>query len=88
MNWVFGKVFKSEIGVEYGVIWKVKELFFEVLFILNVFVEDDCGNYFVLFNEVVCFWDYEIGENYFFFGLVNDFVFRCFVLEEVELEFG
>tara|TARA_B100001063_G_scaffold246635_1_gene286680 strand:- start:2371 stop:2700 length:330 start_codon:yes stop_codon:yes gene_type:complete len=88
MNRAFGKVFKSETGVEYGVIRKAKEPFPEVLSTSNVLAEDDCGNYFVLLNEAVCFWDHETGENHFLSGSVNDFVSRCSAPEEVELELG
>ena len=88
MNRAFGKVFKSETGVEYGVIRKAKEPFPEVLSTSNVLAEADCGNYFVLLNEAVCFWDHETGENHFLSGSVNDFVSRCSAPEEVELELG
>lgn len=87
MNRVFGKVFKSENGLEYGVIRKAKLPFTEVLSTLNVLADDDCGNYFVLLNEAVCFWDHETGDNEVLFESVDDFVSRC-SSPEVELEPG
>ncbi|UXK09530.1 SMI1/KNR4 family protein [Shewanella putrefaciens] len=86
MNRAFGKIFKSETGVEYGVIRKAKEPFPEVLSTSNVLAEDDCGNYFILSNEAVCFWDHETGENAFLSKSVDDFVSMCSAPEEAELE--
>lgn len=73
MNRALGKVFKSETGVEYGVIRNAKEPFPEVLSTSNVLAEDDCGNHFVLLNEAVCFWDHETGDYEFVSESVNDF---------------
>lgn len=88
MNRAFGKVFKSETGVEYGVIRKAREPFPESLVTSNVLAEDDCGNYFVLLNEAVCFWDHETGESAVLSDSISDFVSRCSAAEEVELETG
>jgi len=88
MNRAFGKVFKSETGVEYGVIRKAKEPFPEVLSTLNVLAEDDCGNYFVLLNGCVFFWDHETEESEVLSDSISDFVSRCSAAEEVELEPG
>jgi hypothetical protein len=88
MNRAFGKVFKSENGVEYGIIRKAELPFPKDLSTSNVFAEDDCGNYFVLLNEAVYFWDHETGENEILSGSVNDFVSGCSFPEEVELELG
>ncbi|MCU4676572.1 SMI1/KNR4 family protein [Catenovulum sp. 2E275] len=88
MNRAFGKVFKSENGVEYGIIRKGNLPFPKVLSNSNVLAEDDCGNYFVLLNEAVCFWDHETGESKILSGSVNDFVSRCSSPKEVELEPG
>ena len=88
MNRAFGKVFKSEAGVEYGVIRKAEAPFPEVLVTSHVLAEDDCGNYLVLLNEAVCFWDHETGVNEILSESVDDFVSRCSVPEEVELEPG
>jgi len=88
MNRAFGKVFKSETGVEYGIIRKAEKPFPEVLVTSHVLAEDDCGNYFVLLNEAVCFWDHETGEREILSESVDDFVSGCSVPEEVELEPG
>ncbi|MDT3281734.1 hypothetical protein [Shewanella scandinavica] len=87
MNRAFGKVFKSENGLEYVVIRKAKLPFPEVLSTSNALAEDDSGNYFVLLKEAVCFWDHETGENDVLSESVNDFVSRC-SSPEVELEPG
>lgn len=88
MNRAFGKVFKSENGVEYGVIRKAKGPYPEVLSTSEVLAEDGCGNYFVLLNEAVCFWDHETDENEVLSDSIDDFVSRCSAPEEVELEPG
>ena len=77
MNRAFGKVFKSENGVKYGVIRKATAPFPKVLSALEVLAEDGCGNYFVLLDEA------EVLSN-----SIDDFVSRCSALEEVELEPG
>ncbi|MCV6623867.1 MAG: hypothetical protein OIF51_19195 [Cellvibrionaceae bacterium] len=88
MNRAFGKVFKSDSGVEYGVIREAKEPFPKGLSSSSILAEDCCGNYFVLLNEAVCFWDHETTESVFLSESVNDFVSVCTALGEVELEHG
>lgn len=88
MNRAFGKVFKSGNGVKYGVIRKAIAPFPKVLSALEVLAEDGCGNYFVLLNEAVCFWDHETDETEVLSNSIDDFVSKCSALEEVELEPG
>lgn len=88
MNRAFGKVFKSESGVEYGIIRKAMVPFPEVLSTSEVLAEDYCGNYFVLLDNAVCFWEHETGESEILSKSVDDFISRCSAPEEVELEFG
>ncbi|MFM2477720.1 SMI1/KNR4 family protein [Celerinatantimonas sp. MCCC 1A17872] len=88
MNRAFGKVFKSENGIGYGVIRKTKEPFPEVLSASEVLAEDDCGNYLVLLNDAVCFWDHETNEIEVLSNSIDEFVSRCSTPEEVELEPG
>ncbi len=86
MERVFGKVFRTSDGGEYGVIRKTKEPVPEELSESDLIAEDECGNYFIQVNFEVHFWDHETSESTVLAHSINEFIAGC--VDPSEVEFG
>jgi hypothetical protein len=88
MKQIYGKVFRTSGGSEYGIIRKITEPFPEELSESDVIAEDESGNYFVQANLEVHFWDHETRESKVLAQSINEFIAGCVAPSEVELEPG
>lgn len=88
MKQIYGKVFRSSSGSEYGIIRKTTEPLPEELSESDVIAEDECGNYFVQANLEVHFWDHETRESTVLARSINEFIAGCIAPSEMELEPG
>lgn len=88
MKPIFGKVFRTKDGSEYGIIRKTKEPFPEELSKSDLIAEDECGNYFIQENFEVHFWDHETSESTVLAHSIKEFIAGCVYPSEVELESG
>lgn len=82
------KVFKSDAGEEFGTIRELQgELPSDLdLKILKPFAEDDCGNYFVVLNSEICFWDHETREVRMLAKSTDDFIKSLHVRDVISLD--
>ena len=88
VNQIFGKVFRTSDGSEFGVIRKTSAPLPEELSESDVIAEDECGNYFVRENRSIHFWDHETSKFTILANSVNEFIAGCAAPSEVELEPG
>jgi hypothetical protein len=86
MKAVFGKVFTSQNGVEYGTIRKSEAPFPSTLANSKVLGEDECGNYFFDLKGSIYFWDHETSKDEFLAKSLGEFISSCSVPTEVELK--
>jgi hypothetical protein len=88
---VIGKVFHANNDEEYGVIRSLSDnLPAELINTSEVtpIAEDACGNYFVLRNEQILFWEHETSDTVLLADNISDFLTRCDEPIEIELKEG
>ena len=85
MNRVFGKVFVNSSDEEYGIIGKADEPYPVELQHKKIIAEDECGNYFILFEGDILFWDHETSEFKVLSCSLQEFVSGCKEPESAEL---
>jgi len=86
MKPVYGKVFKTSKGEEFGVIRAVCHPFPDELSDTEIIAEDGCGNYFCLINGKVVFWDHETNDKTVLANSTKEFVAGCSKPANVELK--
>jgi len=88
MNEAYGKIYTTSRGEEFGIIREAKPPFPEELSKLQVAAEDECGNYFIVIDGKVYFWDHETRENVILANSIEEFTSGCVVPTEVVLQPG
>lgn len=87
----FGKIFQATDGQKFGVIRSLSGSLpseFETGSVMRPIAEDGCGNYFVLKNDTVQFWDHESAEIRMLAANIADFLKGCSIPESVKLKEG
>ncbi|MBT8292314.1 MAG: SMI1/KNR4 family protein [Eudoraea sp.] len=88
MNEAYGKVFTTSEGEEFGIIREAKAPFPEELSKMKVTAEDECGNYFIVIDGKVAFWDHETSEKIILANSIEEFISGCAEPSKVELKPG
>jgi len=86
MKETYGKVFTTSEGGEFGIIREATPPFPEELSRLKVAAEDECGNYFIVIDGKVNFWDHETSEQVILANTIEEFISGCVLPTEVELQ--
>jgi hypothetical protein len=86
MNRIFGKVFKDDVGNEFGVIRKTTLPFPEDISEYEVIAEDECGNYFLNISDCIIFWDHETNTKVELSKTLHEFISKCTQPSEIELD--
>ncbi|EKO3471138.1 SMI1/KNR4 family protein [Vibrio fluvialis] len=85
---MFGKIFIDSSDCEYGVIRKTKSTAPKELSDVNVIAEDECGNYFILNDQGVFFWDHETSDRTFLSASLQEFEESCIEPQCIALSEG
>ncbi len=88
MDNIYGKVFKLNDKSEFGIIRKAIEPYPDCFLGSKVLAEDECGNYFILKDQRVVFWDHETLEELTLANSMEEFIAGCKTQTEVTLESG
>ena len=88
MDNIYGKVFKLNDENEFGIIRKAIEPYPHSFSGSDVLAEDECGNYFILKNQRVVFWDHETSEELILANDIEEFITGCTTPTEATLESG
>ncbi|MGF1877391.1 SMI1/KNR4 family protein [Photobacterium frigidiphilum] len=88
MNSIYGKVFMSSDGEEFGVIRKGQPPFPAELSNMKVIAKDECGNYFIEELHSVLFWDHELSTTLHLAKTYDEFLLGCKNPSEVVLKSG
>lgn len=85
MKSAFGKVFKDKDGEEYGLIRECMPPYPKDVSCSDVLAEDGCGNYFLLVEGKVVFWDHEANDHLELANSIDEFIAHCSAPDEVVL---
>ena len=86
MNSTYGKIFVLNEESEFGIIREISEHVPENLINADLLAEDGCGNYFILKNDQVVFWDHETSKELILANSVKEFSAGCIEPPTIELE--
>ncbi|MGF1741403.1 SMI1/KNR4 family protein [Vibrio profundum] len=82
---MFGKAFIDPSGNQYGSLRKVEPTIPRELFGVDVIAEDECGNYFILAERSVYFWDHETSDRILLTPSLFEFEKGCVEPRDIEL---
>ena len=80
-----GKAVLGSDGIEYGLIRLTNKPYPDELVDIDVLAEDECGNYFLLINARIYFWDHETGVKTEIAKSLGEFKKSCFKPADVSL---
>jgi len=88
MNKIYGKIFKTNKGEEFGIIREASAPFPDEIASQNVLAEDGSGNFFLLKKEGIYFWDHETNKKMLLAVSIEEFISGCVEPSENELQPG